>query len=127
MTLIEILKAKGIRDDIITAVQDEMKANKIFTSAEENMDVRYGKQKTQHEAVTKERDEAKALIESLQKSNNGNEDLHNIYGTFLSWLTPPMHAKWQISLLPWLVQSDQIACSSDFRAHTYPVPYSSCG
>ena len=75
MNLIEIMKAKGISDDIITAVQEEMKANKIFTSAEENIDVRYGKLKTQHEAVTKERDEAKALIESLQKSNKGNEDL----------------------------------------------------
>jgi hypothetical protein len=75
MNLIEIMKAKGISDDIITAVQEEMKVNKIFTSAEENIDVRYGKLKTQHEAVTKERDEAKALIESLQKSNKGNEDL----------------------------------------------------
>lgn len=75
MNLIEIMKAKGISDDIITAVQEEMKVNKIFTSTEENIDVRYGKLKTQHEAVTKERDEAKALIESLQKSNKGNEDL----------------------------------------------------
>jgi hypothetical protein len=75
MTLTEILKAKGISDDIIKAVQDDMKANKIFTSAEENIDIRYGKLKTQHEAVVKERDEGKALIESLQKSNKGNEDL----------------------------------------------------
>ena len=75
MNLIEIMKAKGISDEIITAVQEDMKTNKIFTSAEENIDVRYGKLKTQHEAVTKERDEAKALIESLQKSNKGNEDL----------------------------------------------------
>ena len=75
MTLIEILKAKGISDDIITAVQEDMKTNKIFTSAEENIDVRYGKLKTQHEAVVKERDEGKALIETLQKSNKGNEEL----------------------------------------------------
>lgn len=75
MTLIEILKAKGISDDIIQAVQDDMKANKIFTSAEENIDIRYGKLKTQHEAVVKERDEGKALIETLQKSNKGNEGL----------------------------------------------------
>lgn len=75
MTLVEILKAKGISDDIIKAVQDDMKANKIFTSAEENIDIRYGKLKTQHEAVTKERDEANALIETLQKSNKGNEGL----------------------------------------------------
>lgn len=75
MTLIEILKAKGISDEIITAVQEEMKTNKIFTSAEENIDIRYGKLKTQHEAVVKERDEGKALIETLQKSNKGNEAL----------------------------------------------------
>ena len=75
MTLAEILKAKGISDDIITAVQDEMKANKIFTSAEENIDIRYGKLKTEHEAVVKERDEGKALIETLQKNNKGNEAL----------------------------------------------------
>ena len=75
MTLIEILKAKGISDDIIQAVQDDMKTNKIFTSAEENIDIRYGKLKTQHDAVVKERDEANALIETLQKSNKGNEGL----------------------------------------------------
>ena len=39
MTLNEILKAKGISDELITAVLDEMKANKIFTSAEENIDI----------------------------------------------------------------------------------------
>ena len=82
MNLIEIMKAKGISDDIITAVQEEMKANKIFTSAEENIDIRYGKLKTQHEAVVKERDEGKALIESLQKSNKGNEDLQKQVADF---------------------------------------------
>ena len=75
MNLIEILKAKGINDEIIKAVQEDMKANKIFTSAEENIDIRYGKLKTEHEAVVKERDDSKALIESLQKSNKGNEGL----------------------------------------------------
>ena len=75
MNLIEIMKAKGISDDIIKAVQEDMKANKIFTSAEENIDIRYGKLKTEHEAVVKERDEAKTLIETLQKSNKGNEGL----------------------------------------------------
>lgn len=75
MTLIEILKAKGISDDIITAVQEEMKANKIFTSAEENIDIRYKKLKDEHDTVIKERDEGKNLIATLQKSNKGNEDL----------------------------------------------------
>ena len=75
MTLTEILKAKGISDDIITAVQEEMKANKIFTSAEENIDIRYKKLKDEHDTVVKERDEGKTLIETLQKSNKGNEGL----------------------------------------------------
>ena len=75
MTLIEILKAKGISDDIIQAVQDDMKANKIFTTAEENIDIRYKKLKDEHDTVVKERDEGKTLIETLQKSNKGNEGL----------------------------------------------------
>ena len=75
MNLIEIMKAKGISDDIIKAVQEDMKANKIFTSAEENIDIRYKKLKDDHDAVVKERDEGKTLIESLQKSSKGNENL----------------------------------------------------
>ena len=75
MNLNEIMKAKGISDDIIKAVLEDMKANKIFTSSEENIDIRYGKLKTEHEAVVKERDESKTLIETLQKSNKGNESL----------------------------------------------------
>ena len=75
MTLIEILKAKGISDDIIKAVQDDMKTNKIFTASEENLDIRYKKLKDEHDTVVKERDEGKTLIETLQKSNKGNEDL----------------------------------------------------
>ena len=43
MNLVEILKAKGISDEIITAVLEDMKVNKIFTSAEENIDIRYGR------------------------------------------------------------------------------------
>ena len=75
MTITEILKAKGIGEDVIKAVMDEMKANKIFTASEENLDIRYGKLKTDHESVVKERDEGKALIAELQKSNKGNEAL----------------------------------------------------
>ena len=42
MTLAELLKAKGIDDNIIQAIQEEMKANKIFTASEENLDERKG-------------------------------------------------------------------------------------
>ena len=75
MTLAEILKAKGIDDATIQEVQNEMKSNKIFTASEENLDVRYGKLKTEHDSVIKERDEGKALIAELQKSNKGNDAL----------------------------------------------------
>ena len=75
MNLNEILKAKGISDDIITAVLDEMKAHKIFTASEENLDIRYKKLKDEHDTVVKERDEGKTLIDTLQKNNKGNEAL----------------------------------------------------
>lgn len=75
MTLAELLKAKGLDDETINAVQEEMKANKIFTASEENLDVRYGKLKTDHDSVIKERDEGKALIEELKESNKGNDVL----------------------------------------------------
>lgn len=75
MTIAEILKAKGISDELIQAVQDDMKAHKIFTASEENLDIRYGKLKTDHETVVRERDEANNLIAELKKSNKGNEEL----------------------------------------------------
>lgn len=75
MTIAEILKAKGIGDDIIKSVQEDMKTNKIFTASEENLDIRYGKLKTDHEGVTKQLGEANSLIEELKKSNKGNEAL----------------------------------------------------
>lgn len=75
MTITEILKAKGVSDEIIAAVVEDMKTNKIFTASEENLDIRYGKLKTQHEGLTKQHAEATALIEELKKSNQGNEGL----------------------------------------------------
>lgn len=75
MTIAEILKAKGIGDDVIQAVIDDMKTNKIFTASEENLDIRYGKLKTDHEGVTKQLGEANALIEEMKKATKGQEGL----------------------------------------------------
>lgn len=75
MTIAEILKAKGVADDVVQAVLDDMKANKIFTSSEENLDIRYGKLKTDHEGKLKELTEAQNLINELKKSTKGQEDL----------------------------------------------------
>lgn len=75
MTLAELLKAKGIDDATAKGILDEMKSNKIFTASEENLDVRYGKLKTDHEGKLAELTEAQNLIAELKKSSKGNEDL----------------------------------------------------
>lgn len=75
MNLIEILKAKGISEDIIQAVQEDMKTNKIYTASEENLDIRYGKLKTEHESKLTELTEANKQIAELKKNNKGNEGL----------------------------------------------------
>lgn len=73
MNINEILAARGLDENAITGVLDDMKANKLFLSSEENMDIRYGKLKTQHEGVTKQLEEANALIETLKKDTKGQE------------------------------------------------------
>ena len=75
MTLAELLKAKGIEEEAIKGILEEMKANKIFTASEENLDVRYGKLKTDHDGKLAELTEAQNLIAELKKSNKGNEAL----------------------------------------------------
>ena len=75
MTLAELLKAKGIDDESIKGILEEMKANKIFTASEENLDVRYGKLKADHDGKLTELTEAQNLIAELKKSNKGNETL----------------------------------------------------
>lgn len=73
MTLVEILKAQGLNDEQIKKIQEDMKTNKIFTASEENLDVRYGKLKTDHEALTAKDAESQKLIADLQKATKGQE------------------------------------------------------
>lgn len=75
MNLNEILKARGIDEKLISEITADMKANKIFTAAEENLDIRYGKLKTDHEGVNKQLTEANALIEEMKKATKGQEDI----------------------------------------------------
>jgi len=77
MTLAELLKAKGIEEKTIAEIQEEMKSNKIYTASEENLDIRYGKLKTQHDGKIAELTEAQNLIAELKKNNAGNEGLQN--------------------------------------------------
>lgn len=75
MTINEILKAKGISDETVADILAAMKENKIFTAGEENLDIRYGKLKTQNDATAQQLTEANALIEELKKGTKGQEGL----------------------------------------------------
>ena len=75
MTINEILKQNGLTDEQIEKVTASMKENKIFTAGEENLDIRYGKLKTDFDGVSAQYKEAQTLIEQLKKSSKGNEDL----------------------------------------------------
>ena len=48
MNLKEIMLANGIDNAVIEKIASEMKANKIYTASEENLDIRYGKLKNDH-------------------------------------------------------------------------------
>ena len=74
MNLNEIFKANGVEDAVANAILSAMKENKIYTASEENLDVRYGKLKTDHESKLNELTEANKLIDELKKSNKGNDD-----------------------------------------------------
>ena len=71
MTIAEILKANGVDDNAAKTILDAMKENKIYTASEENLDIRYGKLKGDHEGVTKQLAEANSLIEELKKVQQG--------------------------------------------------------
>lgn len=73
MTLQEILKAKGMADDVIDVIMGEMKQNSIFTTKEENMDTRYAKLKRDFDALTTQHGEATNLIEQLKTDAQNNE------------------------------------------------------
>ena len=76
MTLQELLK-KHFGDDEtkMNAFLDDMKANKIFTSGEENLDIRYGKLKSQFDTLTNQNAESQKLIEELKKSGANTEEM----------------------------------------------------
>ena len=75
MTLQEILKSQGLTEEQVTKIVGEMKQNKIFTASEENLDVRYGKLKTDHDALTQKASESEKLIAELQKATKADEGL----------------------------------------------------
>lgn len=75
MTLNEILKSQGLTDDQIKTIAGEMKQNKIFTAGEENLDIRYGKLKTDFENLTAQHGESTKLIEQLKAGTKDSQNL----------------------------------------------------
>lgn len=75
MTLQELLKAQNLTDEQVKGILDAMKQNKIYTASEENLDVRYGKLKTDHDAMVAKDAESQKLIAELQKATKGQEGI----------------------------------------------------
>lgn len=66
MTLAEILKQNGVTEDTIRAIQNDMKTAKLFTTGEENADIRLGKLKGEHESVRQQLEAAQQKIAALE-------------------------------------------------------------
>lgn len=77
MTLAEILAVQNLTEEQINAITAAMKENKIYTSAEENIDIRYNKLKEDKQAQDNELQKAQELIKQLQDSAKGNEEIQN--------------------------------------------------
>lgn len=75
MTLEELLKAQGLSDEQIKAIIASMKENKIYTASEENLDIRYGKLKTDYDTLNTQHGESTKLIEQLKKDAKNDEAL----------------------------------------------------
>ena len=79
MTILEqfkaFLKEKGLKDDVIDSIANDLKSKNIHLSNEENIDQRYQKLKGQKELLQSQLDSANTTLETLKKSNKGNEDL----------------------------------------------------
>lgn len=75
MTLEELLKKQGLSDEQIKAITAGMKENKIYTASEENLDIRYGKLKTDYDTLNTQHGESTKLIEQLKKDAKNDEAL----------------------------------------------------
>lgn len=71
----ELLKELGYTDEQIKAIIAGMANKKIYTSNEENIDLRYSKLNDNFKAKEEELTKANDLIKQLQAGTKGNEDL----------------------------------------------------
>ena len=94
MTLAELLKTHGISDDLIAKITADMKTNKIFTTGEENIDIRYGKLKTDFDNLTAQHSESTKLIEQLKA---GTKDSEKMQGQITAYETQVTELKKQLT------------------------------
>lgn len=79
MDIIEILKQIfSATEEQATAFSTALKENNIYTTAHENMDIRYPKMKANYEGAVQERDAANATIAELKKASKGQADMQAI-------------------------------------------------
>ena len=75
MNLLEILKANGIDDEVAGKITADMKANKIFTAGEDNLDVRYIKLKNDYTASTQQITDLQSQIAQFEQAKSQNATL----------------------------------------------------
>ena len=75
MNLLEILKANGIDDEVAGKITADMKANKIFTAGEDNLDVRYSKLKNDYTASTQQITDLQSQIAQFEQAKTQNATL----------------------------------------------------
>ena len=75
MNLLEILKANGIDDEVAGKITADMKANKIFTAGEDNLDVRYSKLKNEHTVSTQQIADLQQQIAQFEQAKSQNATL----------------------------------------------------
>ena len=75
MNMQELLTSQGLTEEQAQAITEAMKQNKMHLASEENLDIRYGKLKADHEALIAQHDEATQLIGQLKRGTKDQEDL----------------------------------------------------
>lgn len=75
MEIRELLLSNGLSTEQADTVLAAMKENKIYTTSQENIDIRYDKLKQKHDDLTEQISAANNTIDELKKSNGDNQSL----------------------------------------------------
>ncbi len=116
MTLAELLKAQGLTDEQITAITSEMSTNKIYTTNEENIDIRYNKLKAERDDLKGKLETADNTIEDLKKNNTDNEALQTAIKTHETTIAT-MKTEYENKIREMTIQS---AILADLQDTKYP-------